>query len=62
MKNLSDIALKMSDDAGVKNSESCDTVKLHSGVNFISLDIDDAETLVNNQIILTYNMFSFEFF
>ena len=62
MKNLSDIALKMSDDAGVKNSESCDTVKLHGGVNFISLDIDDAETLVNNQIILTYNMFSFEFF
>ena len=62
MKNLSDIALKMSDDAGVKNSESCDTVKLHSGVNFISLDIDDAETLVNNQIILTHSMFSFEFF
>ena len=62
MKNLSDIALKMSDDAGVKNSESCDTVKLHGGVNFISLDIDDAETLVNNQIILTHSMFFFEFF
>ena len=62
MKNLSDIALKMSDDAGVKNSESCDTVKLHGGVNFISLDIDDAETLVNNQIILTHSLFSFEFF
>ena len=62
MKNLSDIAQKMSDDAGVKNSESCDTVKLHSGVNFISLDIDDAETLVNNQIILTHSMFFFEFF
>ena len=62
MKNLSDIAQKMSDDAGVKNSENCDTVKLHSGVNFISLDIDDAETLVNNQIILTHSMFFFEFF
>ena len=62
MKNLSDIAQKMSDDAGVKSSESCDTVKLHGGVNFISLDIDDAETLVNNPIILTHSMFFFEFY
>ena len=59
MKNLSDIAQKMSDDAGVKNSECCDTVKLHSGVNFIALDIDDAETLVRNQIII---IFSFLFY
>ena len=56
MKNLSDIALKMSDDAGVKNSECCDTVKLHGGVNFIALDIDDADTLVRNQIIIIFSL------
>ena len=47
MKNLSDVAQKMSDDAGTECSDSNDTVRLHSGVNFISLDIDDAETLVS---------------
>ena len=55
MKNLSDIAKKMEDDAGVKTADSnvstsastSTAVRLHGGVNFISLDIDDAATLVS---------------
>ena len=53
MKNLSDIAKKMEDDAGVKSADSnvstsaSAAVRLHGGVNFISLDIDDAATLVS---------------
>ena len=53
MKNLSDIAKKMEDDAGVKTADSnvstsaSAAVRLHGGVNFISLDIDDAATLVS---------------
>ena len=48
MKNLSDIAKSMSGDAGVQDlSLAPSQLKLHSGVNFLGMDIDDAETLVN---------------
>lgn len=47
MKNLSDIAVKMSDNVGTQDASlAIELVKLHSGVNFLPMDIDDAATLV----------------
>lgn len=52
MKNLSDIAKSMSGDAGVQDlSLATSQLKLHSGVNFLGMDIDDAETLVRAQLL-----------
>jgi 23S rRNA U2552 (ribose-2'-O)-methylase RlmE/FtsJ len=44
MKNLSDLASKMSDEANIVGPET-DDLKIYGGVNFIALDIDDAATL-----------------
>ena len=47
MKNLSDISKTMCDSAGVQDmSVAPGSLKLHSGVNFLGMDIDDAVTLV----------------
>jgi hypothetical protein len=40
MKNLSDVSVHMSDEANVISPKT-DGLKLHSGVNFMELDIDD---------------------
>lgn len=53
MKNLSDIAVRMSDNVGTQEpSLSPELLKLHSGVNFLPMDIDDAATLVRSLAIL----------
>lgn len=53
MKNLSDIAVRMSDNVGTQEpSLSPELLKLHSGVNFLPMDIDDAATLVRSIAIL----------
>lgn len=47
MKNLSDISRTMCDSAGVQDMTAATAdLKLHSGVNFLGMDIDDAATLV----------------
>ena len=48
MKNLSDISKTMSDSAGLQDVSvvAPGDLKLHSGVNFLGMDIDDAVTLV----------------
>lgn len=47
MKNLSDISKTMCDSAGVQDmTAATGDLKLHSGVNFLEMDIDDAVTLV----------------
>ena len=48
MKNLSDISKIMSDSAGLQDVSAAapGSLKLHSGVNFLGMDIDDAVTLV----------------
>lgn len=47
MKNLSDISKTMCDSAGVQDmTAATGDLKLHSGVNFLGMDIDDAVTLV----------------
>lgn len=48
MKNLSDISKTMSDSAGLQDVSAAapGALKLHSGVNFLGMDIDDAVTLV----------------
>lgn len=52
MKNLSDVAARMSDNIGTQDpSLSPELLKLHSGVNFLALDIDDAATLVSSLIV-----------
>jgi hypothetical protein len=47
MKNLSDISKTMCDCAGAQDmTAATGDLKLHSGVNFLGMDIDDAATLV----------------
>lgn len=48
MKNLSDVSKTMSDSAGLQDVSAAapGALKLHSGVNFLGMDIDDAVTLV----------------
>jgi hypothetical protein len=57
MKNLSDIAVRMSDNVGTQDpSLSPELIKLHSGVNFLPMDIDDAATLVRSLSIIFFDV------
>jgi hypothetical protein len=57
MKNLSDIAVRMSDNVGTQDPTlSPELLKLHSGVNFLPMDIDDAATLVCRLSIVSFDI------